>query len=120
MILRRGNVPFCQSIKIGHYECKKENKFKYLDTILTVHNDIANEIAARIQVGNKCYFGLMKLLKSREMSGRLKKRLYMRPVNLYGSETWSLKKKDENKFSVFERKILRRIFGRVKDNLTGE
>jgi hypothetical protein len=33
------------------------------------------------------------------------------PVLLYGSETWVLTKKEENRFIIFERKVLRTIYG---------
>lgn len=36
------------------------------------------------------------------------------------SETWSLRKRNENKFSVFEKKILRWIYGPLKSNVTEE
>lgn len=43
----------------------------------------------------------------------MKKHLYtslIRPVTIYGSETWSLSKKEENKFAVFKRKVtLRKV-----------
>jgi hypothetical protein len=35
----------------------------------------------------------------------------IRPVLLYGSETWVLTKREENKLLVFERKVLRTICG---------
>jgi hypothetical protein len=34
------------------------------------------------------------------------------PVVLYGCETWSLTLREEHKQSVFENRVLRRIFGR--------
>jgi hypothetical protein len=37
-------------------------------------------------------------------------------VLTYGSETWMLSKKSENALSIFERKILRRIYGPLQDN----
>jgi len=39
---------------------------------------------------------------------------------LYGSETLPLRKNDEKKFIVFKKKVLRRIYGPVKDNITGK
>jgi hypothetical protein len=33
------------------------------------------------------------------------------PVILYGSETWSLTKREEHRLSVLENRVLRRIFG---------
>ena len=37
-----------------------------------------------------------------------------------GSETWPIRKMDEHRFVVFERKVLRKIYGPVKDEITGE
>jgi hypothetical protein len=36
-------------------------------------------------------------------------------VVLYGSETWSLILREEYRLKVFENRILRRIFGLMKD-----
>jgi hypothetical protein len=40
----------------------------------------------------------------------------IRPVLLYGSETWVLTKKEENQLLVFERKVLRTICGPTIEN----
>jgi len=39
---------------------------------------------------------------------------------LYGCETWSLKFKEERRLRVFENRVLRRIFGPRKDEVTRE
>jgi hypothetical protein len=41
-------------------------------------------------------------------------------VVLYGCETWSLTLREEHKLRVFENRVLRRIFGPKKDEMTGE
>jgi hypothetical protein len=41
------------------------------------------------------------------------------PVVLYGCETWSLTLKEENRLRVFENRVLRRIFGLKRDEVTG-
>jgi hypothetical protein len=41
-------------------------------------------------------------------------------VVLYGCETWSLKLKEERRLRVFENRVLRRIFGSKRDEVTGE
>jgi hypothetical protein len=42
----------------------------------------------------------------------------IRPVVMYSSETWTLTAKDENNLQIFERQILRHIFGPVNiDNI---
>jgi hypothetical protein len=40
----------------------------------------------------------------------------IRPVLTYASETWSLSKANESRLSLFERKVLRSIFGAKQEN----
>jgi hypothetical protein len=42
------------------------------------------------------------------------------PVVLYGCETWSLTLREEFSLSVFENRVLRRIFELKRDEITGE
>jgi hypothetical protein len=42
------------------------------------------------------------------------------PVVLYGCETWSLTLREEHRLWVFENRVLRRIFGPKRDEVTGE
>ena len=42
------------------------------------------------------------------------------PVVLYGCETWSLIMREEHRLRVFENRVLRRIFGSRRDEVTGE
>jgi hypothetical protein len=42
------------------------------------------------------------------------------PVVLYGCETWSLSLREEHILRVFESRVLRRIFGPKRDEVTGE
>jgi hypothetical protein len=42
------------------------------------------------------------------------------PVVLYGCESWSLTLRDEYRLRVFENRVLRRIIGPKKDEVTGE
>jgi hypothetical protein len=41
------------------------------------------------------------------------------PVVLYGCKTWSLALREEHRLRVFENKVLRRLFGRKRDEVTG-
>jgi hypothetical protein len=53
----------------------------------------------------------------------LKIRIYktkILPVVLYGCETWSLTLREEHRLRVFENRVLRRIFGPKRDEVTGE
>jgi hypothetical protein len=70
--------------------------------------------------GNTCYRSVQSLLSSRPQSRNVKLKIYktiIRPVVLYGCETWSLTLRN---LRVFENGILRRIFGPKRDEVTGE
>ena len=51
---------------------------------------------------------------------RQKYRTIILPVVLYGCETWSLTLREEHRLRVFEYRVLRRIFGPKRDEVTGE
>ncbi|KAJ4451396.1 hypothetical protein ANN_02858 [Periplaneta americana] len=64
-----------------------------------------------------------KLLPSSLPSKNLKVRIYkavILPVVLYGYEIWTLTLREEQRLRVFENKVLRKIFGAKKDEVTGE
>jgi len=42
------------------------------------------------------------------------------PLVLYGCETWSLALRQERRLRVFENRVLRRILGPKRDEITGE
>jgi hypothetical protein len=42
------------------------------------------------------------------------------PVVLYGRENWSLTLREEHRLRVFENRVLRRIFGPKRDEVTEE
>jgi len=54
---------------------------------------------------------------------RLKIKIYrtiILPVVLYGCENWSLTLREERRIRVFENRVLRRVFGPKRDEITGE
>jgi hypothetical protein len=62
-------------------------------------------------------------MSSRLLSKNLKIRIYkmiILPVVLYGCETWSLTLREEHRLRVFENRVLRRIFGPKRYEVTGE
>ena len=75
------------------------------------------------ELGNACYFSVQNLLSSRLLSKNLKIKIYrtiISPVVLYGCETWSLTLREERRLRVFENRVLRRVFGPKRDDVTGE
>jgi hypothetical protein len=79
---------------------------------------INSEIQARILRGNRCYYAYGKLMKSRALNRSSKLQIYeilIRPVVTYGCEAWTLTNRDEQHLRIFERRILRKIFGPVQN-----
>jgi hypothetical protein len=58
-------------------------------------------------------------LLSKSVKIRIYKTIIL-PVVLYGCETWSLKLREEHRQRVFENRMLRRIFGPRRDEVTGD
>jgi hypothetical protein len=84
---------------------------------------IQEEIKRRLSFGNACYRSVQNLLTSRLLPENLKIRLYktiILPVVLFGRETWFLTLREEHRLRVFENRVLRRIFGPNRDELTGD
>ena len=80
------------------------------------------EIKSRLKSGNACYHSVQNLLCSSLLSKYVKVnicRTIILPVALYGCETWSLTLKEERRLRL-ESKVLRRIFGPKRDEVTGE
>jgi hypothetical protein len=80
------------------------------------------EIKRRLNLGNAYYHSVQKLLSSRLLSKNIKIRIYKTTVLrvvLYGCETWSLTFREEYRLRVFENRVLRRIFGPERDQVTG-
>ncbi|KAJ4450477.1 hypothetical protein ANN_01902 [Periplaneta americana] len=116
-IVRNGNI------KIGNLSFEEVEKFKYLGATVTNINDTREEIKHRINMENACYYSVEKLLSSSLLSKNLKVRIYktvILPVVLYGCETWTLALREEHMLRVFENKVLRKIFGAKRDEVTGE
>lgn len=118
--------PRCDTDSVSHisimnFKFERVKSFCYLGSLVSDSNDMKNEITKRIQNANRCYYGLLKYFKSRLLTHNTKIRLYktlVKPVLMYGSETWVLTKTDILKLHIFERKILRKIYGPINDNGT--
>jgi hypothetical protein len=80
-------------------------------------------LKSRMKLGNACYHSVQNLLSSRLLSKNLKIKIHttiILLVVLYGCETWSLKLREERRLRVSENRVLRRVFGPKRDEVTGE
>jgi hypothetical protein len=72
--------------------------------------------------GNACYHSVQNRLLSRLLSKNVNIRMYktiILPMVSYGCETWSLTLTEEHRLRVFENRVLRKIFGRKRDDVVG-
>jgi hypothetical protein len=46
--------------------------------------------------------------------------IHILPVVLYGYEAWPLTLREERRLRVFENRVLRKVFGPKRDEMTGE
>jgi hypothetical protein len=108
-------------IEIGSHKCETVCSFTSFGSEVNCKNDISDEIKKRVLAANKCLYGLRKHLISRLISRKSRIKMYkvlVRPVLSYASETRPLSRLDERLLSIFERRILRYIFGPVEESGT--
>ncbi|KAL4154352.1 hypothetical protein QTP88_000231 [Uroleucon formosanum] len=121
MLMSRRPTPL-QNVSIDHFSFEQVENFKYLGANINHKNNMHNEIKSRISAANRGYHAMRKMFTSKLLSKDTKKKLYiayLRPIVMYGCETWSTTQGDENKLLTFERKILRKIYGPILNPNTG-
>jgi hypothetical protein len=109
--------PTCIDTGGGQFE--KVNSFKYLGAMVNTDNAIEEEIKERIVAGNRAFCVHKKLFTSKLISRNIKLQLYnmlIRQTVTYAWETWVFKENLINKLMIFERKIMRKIFGPIRSD----
>jgi hypothetical protein len=79
--------------KVKHMTIERDNSFMYLGTLITADNNISAEINNRITLDNRSYFGMVNMLKAKNINRKHKVIIYktlIKPVFMYGAETWVL------------------------------
>ena len=124
MVMSRDqNAGRIHNINTDNSSFERVEEFKYLGTTLTYQNSIREEIKSRLKLGNVCYYSVQNVLSFSLLSKNVKIKIYrttILPLVLYGYGTWSLTLMEERRVKVFENRVLRRIFGPKRDEVTGE
>ena len=103
-------------LQVCNNEFERVGDFKYLGSLITENSDNKTEIKARIMAGNTSYYSVLPLLRSKTVSRTTKIRMYKtttRPAVLCGSEAWCLTANGDKNLRIWERKVLRKIFGPI-------
>ena len=110
------------NIKIDIMYFDKLVQLKCVGTTVTNWNYIHEEIRSGLKSGNACYHSVQKLLSYSLLCKDIYKKIYrttILPIVLYGCETWSLTLRKNRRLRVFENRVLRRIFGFKRGEVTG-
>ena len=102
------------TIFIGSDQLKQVQTFTYLGGVITENSTSTEDIKRRIGLAMGSMQKLSTIWKSKEISTDTKMELYQvltLSIATYGSEAWTLKKRDEKRLLVFEMSCLRWIMG---------
>ena len=101
-----------------------QTEIKYTkDTHCIIFGSTHEEIKSRQKSENACYHSVQKRLSSCLLSKSVKIKIHRTIILLlvlHGCETWSLTLRKECRLRVFESRVLRRISGPKRDEVTGQ
>ena len=106
------------NINISGMTLEGTTEFKYLGSTVTSNNMVEEEVKLRIAAGSRCAWAMKSILSSSMISRTTKLQTYtvvIRPIVIYGAETWALTKKLQQRLLAFENSILRKIYSPVFD-----
>lgn len=118
MVMTRNNRGDGGDLIVDDKTFERVDSFVYLGTNVNSTNNLSEEIGCRIAAGNRSLFALASVFGSKVLRRSAKIHVYktlLRPILLYGAEAWTLTQAEEDQLLIFERKVLRRIFGPVQE-----
>ena len=105
-------------IDITQIHLEQVKSFKYLGSIVNGNNLIEEEIKERISLANRACYAKQDLFEGKLLTRNSRLQMYkalVRRTVTYVCDTWVLKENVKTKLRVFERKVLRRIYGPTKE-----
>lgn len=107
------------SLNIDGENVERVDKFIFLGSVVP---DVSDDVSRRLALATVAFGKLKKNIWSRnDLSYQIKSRLFYAlviPIAIYACETWSLKKKDMDKLSVFQNDCLRIMAGKRRIDRT--
>ncbi|KAI5715694.1 hypothetical protein M8J77_020891 [Diaphorina citri] len=111
-VMMMGNIEESLNITLEGEKLEQVHKFKYLGGMIYSSGSCTEEIRGRISMGKTAYVKVQNILTARRIPLQLRKRFakcFIWSVVLYGSETWTLRKKEEKYLESFEMWLWRRM-----------
>ena len=111
-------------VEIRGNRIKNVSEVKYLGSVFSSHGNNKEEINDRIVQCTKATGALYPLPKDQHVPLKAKKVIFesiITPTLMYGSETWTMNKKERSKIQASEMRVLRTIVGKTrKDRIRNE
>jgi hypothetical protein len=101
-IMRTGNL---NKFKLDGTEVEIIDSYTFLGTIITRDGSMSNEINRRISSEGLALIKLEKIMKDQNVMATTKSKIVetmIFPIVTYGSESWTLRKKERKKIGAFE------------------
>ena len=95
-------------------ELKQTTSFKYLGSVISEEGGCELEVRQRIKAGWAKWRQVSGVILDKKVPMKLRIKVYktvIRPVLLYGSETWAMRRKEEGALERTEMRMLRWILG---------
>ena len=108
----RINAPTTEAITINEDPLEEVTEFQYLGAVVSGAGGGAEDLQNRIKKARVAFSNLKNIWNSNNISRNTKLKLYkslVKPVLMYGAETWKMTKSDNKKIDTFELKCLRKI-----------
>ena len=99
-------------IELSNRDIEDVTSFTYLGSVINITGGTDEDVQARIGKARSAFNILGNIWRSREIKTATKIRIFnsnVKPVLLYGSETWRMTEKTVSKLQTFINRCLRRI-----------
>lgn len=103
-----------QTITVDETKIEYVKEYIYLGQSIAFEDHTEKEIDRRVAIAWKKFWGLKEIMKNKNINISIKRKVYdvaILPCLIYGCQTWALRKEDENKLAVCQRKMERSMLG---------